>query len=113
MIEESVNIVTNAQKAREESGVLEKKYKTARKELEKKLNSVKSTKERANDLFTKALNLVAKVTTTQDSIQKLEDSNQGDELDGLERQLQALIKRMNEYTASLEKSVYHYKSCNT
>ncbi|KAJ8913194.1 hypothetical protein NQ315_009031 [Exocentrus adspersus] len=113
VIEESVNIATNAQKTREDSIILEDKYKVARKELEQKLNYVKSTKERANDLFTKAFNLVTTVTKTQDSIQKLEDSSQGDDLDSLEKQLQMLIKRMNEYTVSLENRVYYYKTCNS
>ncbi|KAJ8950383.1 hypothetical protein NQ314_007922 [Rhamnusium bicolor] len=112
VIEESINIVKNAQKTKNDSIVLEDTYRTARNKLEQKLNSVKATNERANELSSKALNLVAKVTTTQEDIQKLEDSSQGDDLEALERQLKVLIEKMNEYTMTLENRVQYYKTCN-
>lgn len=111
VIEESVNIVKNAEKTKEDARQLEEKYNKTRNELDQKLNNVKSTKERANDLFTKALNLVSRITNTQEGIHKLEDSNQRDDLDHLERQLEMLIKKMNDYTSILEGKVVYYKNC--
>ncbi|KAG5893086.1 hypothetical protein JTB14_029481 [Gonioctena quinquepunctata] len=112
VIEESGNIVKSAEKTKEESKELQNKYNKATHELERKLNNVKATKERAGDLFTKALNLVAKVTKTQEDIQKLEDNGQGEELENLENLLQELIKKMNSYTAQLDTRVLYYKNCN-
>nr|XP_023021103.1 laminin subunit beta-1 isoform X2 [Leptinotarsa decemlineata] len=112
VIEESENIVKSAQKTKDDSLELQNKYNAATGELEQKLNNVKATKERANDLFTKALNLVARVTKTQEDIQKLEDSGQGEELKNLENLLQDLIKKMNKYTSQLDNKVLFYKNCN-
>ncbi|CAG9828598.1 unnamed protein product [Diabrotica balteata] len=112
VIEESINIKQNAQKTREESVVLQEKYNKATNELDQKLNNVKATKERASDLFKKSINLVAKVTKTQEDIQKLEDSGQLLELKTLEDTLQGLIKKMNDYTSRLEGKMQYYKNCN-
>lgn len=112
VVEESVNIKKNAQKTKEESGVLQDKYNKATNDLAKKLNNVKVTKERASELFKKSINLVAKVTKTQEDIQKLEDSGQLYDIETLERQLQGLIKKMSDYTGQLESKMQYYKHCN-
>lgn len=112
VIKESENIKKNAQKTKEESVVLQNKYNKATHELDEKLNNVKGTKERANELYKKSLNLVAKVTKTQVEIENLENSGQLGDLETLERQLQNLIKKMNDYTGRLESKMQWYKNCN-
>lgn len=111
VIEESVNIMKNAQKTKEESAGLQEKYNTAKTELDKKLNNIRSTKERASEVFKKAFNLVTKVTKSQGDVAKLQDSAQGSELENLENQLQQLIMRMNKSTKELEDKVHFYKNC--
>ncbi|CAH2007905.1 unnamed protein product [Acanthoscelides obtectus] len=111
VIKNSVSIMKNAQQTKTDSAKLQEQYHTVQKELDDKLNNVKSIKERADELFNKALNLVAKVTKTQDDIHQLENNNQSNDLDHLERQLQNLIRRMNEYTGALEGKLQYYKSC--
>lgn len=111
VIEESVNIMKNAQKTKEDSIGLQEKYNTAKTELDQKLNNIKTTKERADEVFKKAFNLVTKVTKSQSDVEKLQDVGQGEELDNLEKQLQMLIRRMNQSTKVLEERVQHYKNC--
>ncbi|XP_060515754.1 laminin subunit beta-1 isoform X2 [Cylas formicarius] len=111
VITESVNILKNAESTSAESKELQTKYEDARVKLDENLNKVKTTKERSNELFNKALNLVAKVTKTQEDIQRLEESAQDEELSNLENQLQNLIGRMMHYTKTLEERVQHYKIC--
>lgn len=111
VVEESANIMKNAQKTKDESVALHDKYDTAKIELDHKLNNIKSTKERANEVFKKAFNLVTKVTKSQGDVEKLQNSAQGTELENLENQLQMLIKRMNKSTKDLEDKVGYYKTC--
>lgn len=111
VIEESINIMKNAQKTKEESSDLQDKYDTAKTELDQKLTNIRSTKERANEVFKKAFTLVTQVTKSQGDVEKLQDSAQGIELENLETQLQMLIKRMNRSTKDLEDRVLHYKTC--
>lgn len=111
VIEESVNIMKNAQQTQEESMDLKNKYSTAKSELNKKLENIKSTKERANEVFKKAFNLVTKVSNSQGEVENLQDSTQERELENLENQLLMLIGRMNRSTSELEMKVTYYKTC--
>lgn len=112
IIEESFNIVKNAQKTRENATELQKQYDAAKTTLDQKLNNVKSTKERAKEVLNNAVNLATRVSKTQDDVFRLQDNDQGVALEGLERQLQMLIKKMNDYTMKLEAKAQDYKTCN-
>ncbi|KAL1492725.1 hypothetical protein ABEB36_010939 [Hypothenemus hampei] len=110
-IEESVNTLKKAEKTRDDSEELQKKYTSARGRLNETLVKVDKTKGRAKDLYKKALDLVEKVTDDLGKIQELQDSNQDNDLQDLETKLKVFIEKMNTYTSSLETKVGYYKTC--
>lgn len=111
VVNESVSILNVARNTYDKFNNLQVKYKKAKQDLNTNFNKVKSSKQRAQELFTKALNLVARVTKTQEEIERLENTAHGDDLSLLEAQLADLIRRMNGYTGNIEEMVKYYKIC--
>lgn len=112
VVNESTNILDEAVKTYNKFNNLQVKYNDVKSDLIINLNQVQASKERANMLFNKAFNLVAKVTRTEEDILKLENEGQEDDIYDLEAQLQDLIRRMDGYTMKIEERVQYYKLCN-
>lgn len=112
VVNESVNIISNAKKTNTDYNELQNKYGKAKNDLNVKLEKATNFKDRSNELFTMALDIAVKVTKTQEEIEKLEKDSQGSELEKLENQLQDLIRKMNDYNNQLEHKVQYYKVCN-
>ncbi|XP_019880916.2 laminin subunit beta-1 isoform X2 [Aethina tumida] len=111
IMEESVNIMKNAEKTQDDFNQLKDKYNNAKDQLHQDLNRVKLSKERSKELITKAFALGDKVTKTLEDIQKLENSSRDDLLSVLENKLNGLILNMNRYTNELQGKVDYYKQC--
>lgn len=111
-IEESVNTLKKAERTKADSEQLQDSYKVARQRLNDTLDKVQKANERANNLSKKALDMVAKVQNNKNKIQMLQESSQDPMLEELEAKLNGLIKKMEEYTMTLERKVEYYKTCN-
>ncbi|XP_076262261.1 laminin subunit beta-1 isoform X1 [Rhynchophorus ferrugineus] len=110
-IKESKDILSKAINTTEESRKLQTKYEDAKTRLDDNLKRVKNTRDRSNELYNKAVNLVATVSSTQEDIRRLENDEHGKELEELEKDLQGLISLMQTYTMKLEEKVKYYKTC--
>ncbi|CAH0562710.1 unnamed protein product [Brassicogethes aeneus] len=113
IINESAHILKNAETTQKEFDQLKKKYADAKNNLHKELSRVKTAKEKSKELITKALSLGAKVTKTQEDIEKLEKTSKDDVLNHLQNKLDRLIKEMNGHTEELERKVNYYEECTT
>lgn len=109
---ESSNILEKARTTYDDFNELQAQYSKVQFNLTTSLDKVQSSKDRANDLFKRAWELVAKVTNTDVEISKLENSSQQAILSNLENKLQELIRRMNGYNQKIQDRVNYYKQCN-
>lgn len=90
---------------------LQTDYNEVKKNLDDKLEKVQNSKARVEDLFNKALELMAKVTNTENEINQLDKNPQEDKLRELENAIDGLIARMQEYNKIIEARAVHYNVC--
>lgn len=90
---------------------LQADYDKVRDNLDDKLQKVQNSKARVERLFNKALNLMAKVTNTENEINQLDKNPQEDKLKELENAIDGLISRMQEYNKLIEARAVHYNVC--
>lgn len=112
VVNESSDILEKAKGTYDNFNGLQAQYTKAQVNLSSSLNKVQLSKDKATDLFKRAWDLVAKVTSTEEEINKLENSSQNDILESLENKLQELIRLMNGYNAKIGERVQYYKQCN-
>lgn len=94
-----------------ESTQLQTDYNDVKENLNDKLNKVQSSKGRVEYLFNKALELMSKVTNTENEINLLDKNPQEAKLRELENAIDGLISRMQEYNKIIEARSVHYNVC--
>lgn len=94
-----------------DSTQLQTDYNEVKENLDDKLSKIQNSKARVEDLFNKALELMAKVTKTENEINQLDKNPQEDKLRELENAIDGLISRMQEYTKIIEEKSVHYNVC--
>lgn len=76
-----------------------------------KLETIKNSKERAENLFARALDLMAKVSKTEKEMNALDNNAQEDKLHNLEGLIQESIAKMTQYIQAIESKSEHYNKC--
>lgn len=112
VVNESTNILQKAMDTYDNFNALQTKYAKAKSNLTVNLTKVQSSKDRANELFNRALALIAKINNNKEEINKLESNTQKDTLEVLESKLQDLVRRMDGYNQKIQARVQYYKHCN-
>lgn len=104
-------IKQDAEKAYYNSTELQTDYNVVKENLNDKLSKIQNSKARVEDLFNKALELMAKVTKTENEINQLDKNPQEGKLRELENAIDGLISRIQEYTTIIEAKSVHYNVC--
>lgn len=105
------NIKKEAEKTYYASATLQTDYNKVKENLNDKLSKINNSKTRVEDLFNKALELMAKVTKTENEIYQLDKNPQEDKLREMENAIDGLISRIQEYTNIIEARSVHYNVC--
>lgn len=105
------NIKKEAEKTYYDSTSLQADYIEVKENLDDKLSKIQNSKARVEDLFNKALELMAKVTKTENEIHQLDKNPQEDKLREMENAIDGLISRIQEYTSIIEARSVHYNVC--
>lgn len=105
------NTKKEAEKTYKKSIQLQSDYDNVKENLNNKLSKVQNTKGRVEDLFNKALDLMAKVTKTENEINLMDKNPQEDKLRELENTIDGLIFRIQEYTRIIEDRSVYYNVC--
>lgn len=90
---------------------LQTDYNIVQNDLDNKLKKIRDSKGRAEELFTKALALMGKVTKTEREMAELDSDLQENKLKELENTIQTLIDRMNAYTKIIDQKSIYYSTC--
>lgn len=107
----SNNIKEEAKKTYDESTELQTKYEIVQTNLTNKLDTIKNSKERAENLFARALDLMAKVSKTEKEMNALDNKAQEEKLKNLESVIEKLISDMTNYIQVIEAKSTHYNVC--
>lgn len=107
----AVEIKKNAENTYYQSTQLQTDYNDVKGTLDDKLQKVQNSRVRVEELFNKALMLMAKVTNTENEINQLDKNPQENKLRELENAIDGLISRMQEYNKIIEAKSVHYNVC--